>query len=171
MSRENENDAAFPPDEIPVGDRIFLVVVDDSPEMNNALRFAAGRAKRTGGLVGLLRVIEPADFQHWSRVGDLMRVEARTEAEKLLQEAAAQIENLHQRMPLLYIREGNTKDELLKLIEEESAIRILVLGAASGSKGPGPLISFLIKKVVGNLCIPVTIVPGALTEEQVDALT
>lgn len=151
--------------------RIFLVVADKTPEMANALRFAAGRAKRTGGLVGILRVIEPTDFQHWSAVGNLMREEARADAEQLLQECAATIEGVHDRMPILYIREGNHKDALLKLIEEEPAIRILLLGAASGAKGPGPLISFLTKKVVGKLRIPVTIVPGALTQEQIDALT
>ena len=170
-SDANSPAAAGLSDEIPVADRIFLVVVDDTPEMANALRFATGRARRTGGHVGLLRVIEPADFQHWSAVGDLMREEARAEAEQLLQEAAAKVQTMHDRMPVLYVREGATMDELLKLIEEEPAIRILVLGAASSGKGPGPLISFLTKKVVGKLRIPVTIVPGALTDAQIDALT
>ncbi len=157
--------------DIALSDRIFLVVADKTPEMRNALRFAAGRAKRTGGVVGILRVIEPSDFQHWSAVGNLMREEARVEAEQLLQECAATIEGIHDRMPILYIREGSRQDALLKLIEEEPAVRILLLGAASGTKGPGPLISFLTKKVVGKLRVPVTIVPGALSEEQIDALT
>ena len=30
-------------------ERVFLVVVDESPEMRNALRYACRRAKRTGG--------------------------------------------------------------------------------------------------------------------------
>ncbi|MCZ6605954.1 MAG: universal stress protein [Alphaproteobacteria bacterium] len=150
--------------------RIFLVVADNTPEMGKALRFAAGRAQRVGGTVGILRVVEPTDFQHWSAVGDLMRDEARAEAEKILQECAAQVQEIGGQMPILYIREGTRKDEVLALIEEEPDIRILVLSAAPGGKGPGPLISFLTKKVVGKMRVPVMLVPGGLTDEQIDAL-
>jgi nucleotide-binding universal stress UspA family protein len=152
-------------------ERVFLVVVDDSPEMKNALYFACKRARRTSGRVGLLQVIEPADFQHWAAVGNLMREEARAEAERLLQETAAMVIELHGKLPILYVLEGDRKQELLKLIDEDPQIRILVLAAATGKKGPGPLISFLTKKVIGKMRIPVTIVPGGLTEEQIDALS
>ncbi|MFQ5972464.1 MAG: universal stress protein [Alphaproteobacteria bacterium] len=152
-------------------ERVFLVVVDDSPEMKNALYFACKRARRTGGRVGLLRVIEPADFQHWAAVGNLMREEARAEAEQLLQETAAKVKELHGKLPVLYVLEGDRKEALLKLIDEDPQIRILVLAAATGKKGPGPLISFLTKRVIGRMRIPVTIVPGGLTEEQIDALS
>ena len=77
------------------GERVFLVVVDDSQEMQKALRLAGLRARRTDGRVGLLRVVEPADFQHWATVGNLMREEARSEAERLLQQAAAVVAELH----------------------------------------------------------------------------
>ncbi len=152
-------------------DRIFLVVVDDSPEMQAALRFACGRARRTGGRVGLLRVFEPADFQHWAAVGNLMREESRADAERLLMELAAKVCEQHGQVPVFFVKEGDTRDALLELIEDEPNIRILVLAAAAGSKGPGPLITFLTKKVIGRLRIPVTIVPGSLTDEQIDALT
>ncbi len=72
-------------------DRIFLVVVDETEEMRVALRFACRRARNTGGRVALLYVIEPADFQHWQAVGDLMREEARSEGEQLLQKLAARV--------------------------------------------------------------------------------
>ncbi len=152
-------------------DRVFLVVVDDSPEMQAALRFACGRARRTGGRVGLFRVFEQADFQHWAAVGNLMREESRADAERLLMELAAQVCNQHGEVPILYVKEGNTQDALLELIDEDPNIRILVLAAAADGKGPGPLISFLTKRVIGRLRIPVTIVPGGLTDEQIDALT
>ncbi len=74
---------------------VFLVVVDNTPEMRVALRFASRRAKRTGGRVGLLRVIRKADFQHWAAIGNLMREEARDEAEQLLQEHAATVTELN----------------------------------------------------------------------------
>ena len=152
-------------------DRIFLIVVDDSPEMRAALRFACGRARRTGGRVGLLHVFEPADFQHWAAVGNLMREESRAEAERLLMELAAQVCDHQGQIPIFFVKEGNVRDALLEVIDEEPNIRILVLAAAAGGKGPGPLISFLTKKIIGRLRIPVTIVPGSLTDEQIDALT
>jgi nucleotide-binding universal stress UspA family protein len=151
--------------------RIFLVVADNTPEMDKALRFAAGRAQRVGGLVGILRVIEPSDFQHWSAVGDLMRDEAREEAEQFLQECAAKISDIYDRFPMFFLREGETREQVLQLIEEEPSIRILILGASAGSKGPGPLITFLTKKVVGKMRVPVMLVPGGLTNEQIDELT
>ena len=163
-------DNSQPPERVPNGG-IFLVVVDDSPEMGVALRYASLRARRTGGRVGLLRVIEPADFQHWAAVGNLMREEARADAERLLQEHAALVFELHGSRPGLYVREGDRTEALLGLIDEDPQIRILVLGAATGTKGPGPLISFVTKRVIGKMRIPVTIVPGGLTDEQIDALT
>lgn len=151
---------------------IFLVVVDNTSEMRVALRFASRRAKRTGGRVGLLRVIRKADFQHWAAIGNLMRVEAREEAEQLLQEHAAAVSELTGgEMPILYIVEGDIKNALLQLIDEDSQIRILVLAAATDNRGPGPLINFLMKKIIGKLRIPVTIVPGGLTNDQIDTLT
>ena len=150
--------------------RIFLVVADKTPEMKKALRFAAGRAQRVGGTVGIVRVIEPSDFQHWAAVGSLMRDEAREEAEMFLQECGALVQQFCDRMPVFYIREGRPRDEVLKLIEEERDIRILVLGAAPGGKGPGPLITYLTKKVVGEMRIPVMLVPGGLEDEEIDAL-
>ena len=66
--------------------KVFLVVVDNTAEMRLALRYASLRAKKTGGRVGLLRVVRKADFQHWAAIGNLMREEAREQAEQLLQE-------------------------------------------------------------------------------------
>ena len=151
---------------------VFLVVVDNTPEMQVALRFASLRAKRTGGRVGLLRVVRKADFQHWAAIGNLMREEAREEAEQLLQEYAATVTELTGgEMPILYIKEGDTKSALVQLIDEDSQIRILVLAAATGKRGPGPLINFLMKKIIDKLRIPVTIVPGGLSNDQIDTLT
>lgn len=148
--------------------RVFLVVVDNSPELGVALRYACMRAKKTGGRVALLYVMEPADFQQWAGVNELMREEARQEAEQTLQKMAADVQKMSAAMPVLYVREGERRDELLKLIDEEPTISILVLGAATGPRGPGPLVSALTSKFVGKLRVPVTIVPGNLSLEDVD---
>lgn len=151
--------------------RVFLVVVDDTEEMQVALRFACKRAKNTGGRVALLYVVEPADFQHFAAIGDLMREEARSEGERILQELAQEVNRLTETIPVLYVREGEVREQLFKLIEEEPQISILVLGANTGSRGPGPLVVALTGKYVGKLHIPVTIVPGNLKDSEIDSIS
>ena len=152
-------------------DRVFLVVVDETEEMNVALRFACRRARHSGGRVALLCVIEPAEFQHWMAVEDLMREEARSEGEQLLQKLAARVNELVGSIPILYVREGKVRDELFKLLDEEPRVSILVLGANPGSRGPGPLVSALTGKMIGKLRIPVTVVPGNLSDEEIDLIS
>ncbi|MDJ0607586.1 MAG: universal stress protein [Kiloniellales bacterium] len=151
-------------------DRIFLVVVDDTQEMAVALRFACRRASNTGGRVALLYVVEPSDFQHWMAVGDLMREEARNEGEQLLQRLAAKVNELTGQLPVLHVREGTRREELLKLIDEDPTVSILVLGANVEKRGPGPLVEALTGKFVGKLRVPVTIVPGNLSDEEIDSI-
>lgn len=151
--------------------RVFLVVVDDTEEMTVALRFACGRARHTGGRVALLYVLEPNDFQHWMAVGDLMRHESRSEAEKLLQRQAARAQEWAGTMPILFLREGSRNEELMDLLEEEPSISILVLGASTGQGGPGPLVSALTGKLMGKLRVPITVVPGNLNESEIDAIS
>jgi len=152
-------------------ERTFLVVVDDSDEMRAAIRYACRRANHTGGRVALLRVIAPAEFQHFAAIGNLMRDEARAEAEALLLRLAGQLQEISGEMPVIYVREGDARDELLALIDEEPAISILVLGAGTGPGGPGPLISALTGRSSGRLRVPLTIVPGHLTDQIIDNLT
>lgn len=149
----------------------FLCVVDDSPELSRALRFSCQRAKRVGGRVALVYVIEPAEFQHWLGVGDLMQEEAREDAEARLSEAADKVMLVTGKMPMFYIREGETSEELIKLVEEEKSISLLVLGAATGKEGPGPLVSYFIQKAAGKLRVPITVVPGNLSDADIDAIT
>jgi nucleotide-binding universal stress UspA family protein len=151
--------------------RKFLCVVDDSPECRLALRFAFRRAARTGGGVVLLYVIEPADFQHWVAVENLMREEARDAAEEVLQTLADEVSNWSGIMPEFAIREGRKQDELIALLEAEPEIRLLVLGASAEKDGPGPLVSALAGPMSANMRVPVTVVPGNLSIEQIDEIT
>jgi nucleotide-binding universal stress UspA family protein len=151
--------------------RIFLVVVDETEEMKVALRYACRRAKHTDGRVALLYVIEPSGFQHWMAVGDIMREEARTEGEEVLQRLAAQVSEISGSLPILHIREGNRRDEMLDLLDEEPEISVLVLGASTESRGPGPLISAVMGKFISKLRVPVIVVPDSLSEEDIDSIT
>jgi nucleotide-binding universal stress UspA family protein len=151
--------------------RIFLVVVDETEELQIAVHYAARRAAHTGGRVALLYVIEPSELQHWVAIENLAREEQREEAELLMQRLCEEILPIAGTMPIVYIREGRRRDELLSLINEEPSISILVLAAGIGPEGPGPLISYLTGKPAARLRIPITIVPGGLTMEQLDAVS
>jgi nucleotide-binding universal stress UspA family protein len=155
----------------PVPLRIFLVVVDESPEMPVALYYASRRAQRTGGRVALLRVIPREESHGLASVEALMREEAQHEAEQLLQRLAKTVVDEIGALPILYVKEGSPRDELMELVANDPSISILVLAAGTGPEGPGPLISFLATKGMSKLRIPVTIVPGNLTHEQIDAIS
>jgi len=151
--------------------RTLLCVVDNSDELSQAIRFACRRANNVGVKIALLYVIQPAEYQHWVAVGEKMREEAREEAEEMLQVVATSIQTRTGVTPSLYIREGQLEEELIKLIDEEESISLLVLGASTGTDGPGPLVTKLLREMTGKLRVPVTVVPGGLSEEQIDAIT
>lgn len=156
---------------MPDKQRVFLVVVDDSPELKVALHYACLRAQHTGGRVALLYVIEPIDSQGWMAVEELMREERWEQAEAVVKKLSAEVHDWSGAMPIVYLREGRVREQLLTLIEEEPAISILVLGASAGTEGPGPLVTHLVGKLSGRLRVPVTIVPGTLTDDQLAVLT
>src|SRR5438094_3500985 len=151
--------------------RVLLVVVDESEEYRVAVHYAARRAAHTGGRLALLYVVEPAELQQWMAIEELARAERREAAEELLQRLCEEIAPVAGTMPMVYIREGRRRDELLALIAEEPSISILVLAAGTGPEGPGPLITYLTGKPAARLRIPITIVPGGLTLEQLDAVS
>jgi nucleotide-binding universal stress UspA family protein len=151
--------------------RVFLVVVDETEEFQAAVHYAARRAAHTGGRVALLYVIEESELQHWIAIENLAREERREEAEGLMQRLCEEIAPVAGSVPVVYIREGRRRDELLALINEEPSISILVLAAGTGPEGPGPLISYLTGKPAARLRVPITIVPGGLTMEQLDTVS
>jgi nucleotide-binding universal stress UspA family protein len=151
--------------------RVFLVVVDETEEHRLAVRYAARRAAHTGGKLALLYVIEPAELQQWLAIEELARAERREAAEELLQSLCEDILPVAGSMPIVYIREGRRRDELLALINEDPTISILVLAAGTGAEGPGPLVSNLTGKAAARLRIPITIVPGGLSLQEVEALS
>jgi nucleotide-binding universal stress UspA family protein len=151
--------------------RKFLVIVDDTPECRLALRFATRRAVNTGGGVMLLSVVPPAEFQHWLGVETLMQEEARETAEALLKQLAADVNKSSGIVPELVIRIGQTSEEMMDLLNGDDEISVLVLGASAEEEGPGPLVSALANQLSSTFPIPITIVPGNLSIEQIDALT
>jgi len=153
--------------------RKFLVVADASEECHAALYFAARRAMATEGNLSILSVIEPSNFDHWIGVSETMRREAEDAATQLMESLAEEAEGVSGVRPEMLIREGERHQCLAQLIDEDESIALLVLGASESGEGPGPLISALVRGrgLFGSRPIPITIVPGGLSHDTIDAMT
>ncbi|MCA1491040.1 MULTISPECIES: universal stress protein [Sinorhizobium/Ensifer group] len=150
--------------------RKFMAVIDDTPECSRAVHYAGMRAKNSNGGLVLLYVIADGDFQQWLGVEEIMRAEAREEAEATLAKVAQTVRETIGIEPEIVIREGIATDEIHALIEEDRDIAILVLAAGSAKEGPGPLVSSIAGKAAA-FPIPVTVIPDLLTDEEIDALS
>ena len=150
--------------------RKFLVVADESTEFQAALRFACRRARSTGGYVALLKVIEPAVFEHWSGVRDEIARQQREEAEAALQLSAEYVLAETGLPPEFLIQTADSSRAALRqVLSDDPDIKILVLAAAVGGRGPGPLVASIAKEGVkwGTRKVPITIVPGDLTDDEI----
>lgn len=153
--------------------RKFLLIVDDSAEVESALYFAASRIEHTGGVIVMCYVIQPQGFQHWMGVRQVQLEEESNTARALFRlfRRKLNLAGFEGVETEEVIREGTTSDEILKLIEEDDDIALLVLGASIESKGPGPLVSSLAAgSRAGTFPVPITIVPGNLTLELIRSL-
>lgn len=146
--------------------RKFLVLIDDTPECDRAVSFAAHRVKRTGGTLVLLSVIDSSDFDQFIGVADTMRAEARNEAERNLDARIARIGKIGNVRTETVIREGEPAAAIEKLVAEDPGIAILVLAATP--EGPGPLITHF--SAQNRLHILITLVPAAMTDEEIVAV-
>ena len=150
--------------------RKYLVVIDDTDECERAVHWAAKRVGRTKSQLIMLRVIEPGERnQQWLGVADIMRAEAEEGANKALDKYAKRAKEVGDVEPERVIREGTAIEEIIKLIDEDTDIGILVLAAGTGKDDPGPLVSSL-AKTAANFPIPVAIVPGHLKDEDLEAM-
>ena len=154
-----------------MSDRYILVIADGSKEMEVALEYACARSKKTDRKIILATFIEPLDVLTTQGVQEIMKNEAREEAELRLQKASVIVKESTGLIPNLQLREGEIMDELIALIEEEKNINVLVLAAKVDEKGPGPIISALTTKEYSHLRIPIMIVPGNFSKEHIALIT
>ncbi|ODT75579.1 MAG: hypothetical protein ABS76_33745 [Pelagibacterium sp. SCN 64-44] len=148
--------------------RKFLVVIDETEECDRALTFAAWRTRRTGGTVVLMSVIPTPEFIGMG-VEDVLRAEAVEEAERNLDARLARIREIGDVRAESVIREGNGPEQIEQVIARDQDIAILVLAASKSSEGPGPLVSHFAARAHA-LPIPLTIVPGRMTDEEIIAI-
>jgi nucleotide-binding universal stress UspA family protein len=148
-----------------------LVIIDDSAEAGRAVYYASRWAVRAGGGVVMLRIIETEEQnQQWLGVADVMRAEALEDADAELNSATGRARRVAANTPERVIREGDPLEQIRDVIDQDADIAMLVLAANPGAEGPGPLVT-AIAAVAGSFPIPVMIVPGDLSDAEIDAMS
>jgi nucleotide-binding universal stress UspA family protein len=151
--------------------RKLMVVLDDTPECERAVFYAARRAEKTKGALVMLFVIEPSDFQHWLGVEKIMQAEAREKAEEIVDQFVDRMRALAPSIkPERIIVEGERLEKVIDQIENDEDIASLVLAASQSKEGPGPLISHLLGHALVDFPVPITIVPGHLDDDAIEAI-
>ena len=150
--------------------RTYLVVIDDSAEARVALRFAARRAVKTGGQVEILAVIEPQDFVQWGGVQAAIEEEQKSRIEGIVSGAVGEIIDEAGSKPSIVIRTGDPAKVVREYLATREEVAALVLGA-SPSGSPGPLVAHFTGNDAGKLPCPVMIIPGSLSDEDLERLS
>ena len=148
----------------------FLVVIDDSKELKNAIHFAAQRAKNTDGALSMLYVVDHAINAQWSKVEHLIEQEETSEAKKICRKWAQLIKDQFNIDTEIILKLGNKKDEILKLLKEDKNIRFLVLATSGDGENPGPIIKSLLSSKMRDLSIPIVLVPGSMDEKDINLI-
>ena len=136
---------------------VYLLVADDSSEFEAALRRVAFLARKNKGHAAILYVIEDEAYMHWKFIEKRIQTDKRAEAEKKLWEVAQRLYDMSGQIPAFYIKEGKTRQEVMKILNTDMTLRALVLGASEHSTNP--LISYFTGKGLSDLRIPLVIVP------------
>ena len=148
----------------------FLVVIDDSKELKNAVHFAAQRAKNTNGALAMLFVVDHAINAQWSKVEHLIEQEETSEAKKICRSWSQLIKDKFDIDSEIILKLGNKKDEILKLLKEDKNIRFLVLATSGDGENPGPIIKSLLSSKMRDLSIPIVLVPGSMEEKDINLI-
>ena len=148
----------------------FLVAIDDSKELKNAVHFAAQRAKNTNGALAMLFVVDHAINAQWSKVEHLIEQEETSEAKKICRSWSQLIKDKFDIDSEIILKLGNKKDEILKLLKEDKNIRFLVLATSGDGENPGPIIKSLLSSKMRDLSIPIVLVPGSMDEKDINLI-
>lgn len=150
--------------------RIYLVIIDETEEALLALRFASRRASKTGGAVHLLALVQPEQFSAFGGIQATMEEEARARAETMVTAAAGNLMSESGKMPIISVKVGEGEKVVREYLSDHPEVSALVLGAAREG-GPGPLVTHFSGTNAGQLPCPLFIVPGSLSEEEIEQLS
>lgn len=149
--------------------RVYLVIIDETEEAHGALRFAARRAARTGGTVHLLALVPRQAFNAFAGVQATIEEEARDRAEVLANSAAGELVNEGGHPPQITVKVGDGKTVIVDYLQAHPEVAALVLAAAAEGN-PGPLVTHF-SATAGSLPCPLFIVPGGLSDQDLDRLS
>lgn len=145
----------------------FLVCVDHRPESEVALRLACIKAAKRNGLVDILHVMEPPEAQTLLHVSEKIREEQIEEAQILLNKLSQAAEEITHKKPNLMLREGPIGETIAHMAQEDKSINMLVLGVATSGTSRGQLVAWLSTQLGEKLMMPIMLVPGNLTDQQI----
>lgn len=151
-------------------ERVYLVIMDETDEARQALRFAARRAAGTAGRVHIVALVPPQEFVAFGGVQATIEQEARDRAEVLVTSLAGNLVSTGSRMPVISVRKGDGVQVIREYLTEHPEVSALVLGAAA-TGSPGRLVSHFALNQTGQLPCPLMIIPGAMSDEELDRLS
>ena len=149
---------------------VYLIVANNNEEFALSLRYTARLAAANNAHVGILATIDEQEFQHWQNVENMMRRELRDKTEKEVWTIAKKVQSLNGQIPVIYVREGKSEDAVLKTLEEEPNIKMIILTGSVASGGPGKLVDYFTSKGLSKLKVPLVLVPGNIQTHEIDEL-
>lgn len=151
--------------------RKFLAISDDTEECMSALAFAGLRSSALGAGLVILRCAQAPGLGGWIGLDKDITQDA-IDAARV--KATQHVDAVHARTGVaaeLVVVDDEPIDAIRKLVDEDPAIKVLILAAGTGRTGPGPLVSRLAKgKPLAGRPIAVTVIPGNLTDSQIDEI-
>jgi nucleotide-binding universal stress UspA family protein len=150
--------------------RVYLVIMDDTEEALVALRFASRRSIKTGGALHIIALMEQQPFVAFAGVQATIEEEARERAQTTAAAAAGSILSEGGAMPVISVQQGEGVKVVRDYLAEHPEIAALVLSAAKEG-GPGPLVSHFAGALAGQLPCPVFVIPGSMSEADIDRLS
>lgn len=148
----------------------YLVCVDQRDESHVALRLACMKSRVRNGSVEILHVVPPGEMQALGMIADKMREEQLEEASAFLKRLADKAEENYGVRPQMQLREGAVGDEIVAAAMEDTDLTMIVIGTAPQSAGRGHLSAWLATQLGDKLLIPLLLVPGNLTDYQLENL-
>jgi len=145
----------------------LLVYIDDGQYSKVALKFACAKAANSKHPVEMLYVLEPMDLVGLTGVEEVMRKERREKAEKVLTKLAAEAHAFAGLTPSLIVREGSLEEQILGALNADEDIGVLILGESTDAKISNKMVAWLVTHACGELQVPIMVVPGGFTEQQI----